>query len=54
MKRYEYTLQLVPFKEPRPETFEVITKEPELAGFDDYKFVIVDIGVDSAPRVNSF
>lgn len=40
-------LQFVPVKEPRPNTFEILSKDPEIAGYDNSKFIFVDITFDS-------
>lgn len=54
VKQFEYCLQLVPFKEPRTDTTKVISSDPKIAGFDDYRYVFTDIGVDSSNRVCIF
>uniref|UniRef100_A0A914EHR4 Uncharacterized protein n=1 Tax=Acrobeloides nanus TaxID=290746 RepID=A0A914EHR4_9BILA len=42
-KMAEYFLQLIPIKEPLPETFKVITKDEELDGHDESSYVFYDI-----------
>ncbi|CAD5212237.1 unnamed protein product [Bursaphelenchus okinawaensis] len=43
-------LQLVPFKEPRAREFQVLSKDPELVGFDQSKYVFTDITFDATNR----
>ncbi|KAI6184333.1 28S ribosomal protein S22, mitochondrial [Aphelenchoides bicaudatus] len=43
-------LQFVPFKEPRPESFTVLAKDPEISGFDTSKFIFTDITFDATNR----
>jgi hypothetical protein len=45
-------LQFVPLKEPRPETFTVLSEDPEISGFDTAKFVFTDITFDATNRVS--
>uniref|UniRef100_A0AC34FDP0 Uncharacterized protein n=1 Tax=Panagrolaimus sp. ES5 TaxID=591445 RepID=A0AC34FDP0_9BILA len=40
-------LQFVPLKEPRTETFQVLSKDSEIEGFDNCKFVFTDITFDA-------
>ncbi|KAE9554447.1 hypothetical protein FO519_002321 [Halicephalobus sp. NKZ332] len=40
-------LQFVPVKEPRMETFQVLSKDPEIECFDTAKFVFTDITFDA-------
>uniref|UniRef100_A0A914XU45 28S ribosomal protein S22, mitochondrial n=1 Tax=Panagrolaimus superbus TaxID=310955 RepID=A0A914XU45_9BILA len=40
-------LQFVPIKEPRPETYQILSKDSEIEGFDSCKFVFTDITFDA-------
>ena len=40
-------LQFVPVKEPREETFSILSKDSEIDGFDTSKFVFTDITFDA-------
>jgi small subunit ribosomal protein S22 len=43
-------LQFVPVKEPRPETATVLSKDEDIADFDDSKFVFTDITFDATDQ----
>ena len=46
-ERGKKLLQFVPVKEPRQETFSILSKDPEIEGFDTAKFVFTDITFDA-------
>lgn len=46
----KYFLQFVPVKEPRPEGFTVISRDPDIEGFDQSKFVFTDISFDATDQ----
>ena len=44
-------LQFVPVKEPRPNTTSILSRDVDIAGFDESKFVFTDITFDATNRV---
>lgn len=45
-------LEIVPFKEPRPNSFIVLESDLEIKDFDNSKFIFTDITFDATNQVN--
>lgn len=44
-------LHFVPVKEPRSEKIDILSKDDEIAGFDNSKFIFTDITFDATDQV---